>query len=66
MAAELSRYDLAELVLDWQNPLAVWRTIGERVNNADIRQKLMLMRQAYCQFHCLENYAQVLQSLRDI
>lgn len=63
MAAELNHYDLAALVLDWQNPLSVWRSVGEIVNNAEIRQKLMLMRQAYCQFHCLENYAQVLQSL---
>jgi len=63
MAAELNRYDLAALVLDWQNPLSVWRSVGEIVNNAEIRQKLMLMRQAYCQFHCLENYTQVLQGL---
>ena len=66
MAAELNRYDLAALVLDWQNPLSVWRSVGEIVNNGEIRQKLMGMRQAYCQFHCLENYAQVLQTLRDI
>jgi hypothetical protein len=63
MAAELARYDLTALVLEWQDPLVVWRSVRDLVNNAEIREKLRRMRQSYCQFHCLPTYAQALQQL---
>jgi hypothetical protein len=43
----------------------VWQAVTAIANNAEIRQKLMVMRQSYCQFHCVATYAQVLQQLAD-
>lgn len=63
MAEELERYDLGELAIAWDDPVTVWRSIVNRVNQPDLRPKLTAMRDAYRQFHCLDRYAEVLQSL---
>ena len=63
MAHELVKYNLEELVIDWQDPQKVFELIENLVKNDRTRDKIKLMQQSYEQFHCVDNYAYVLKTL---
>lgn len=63
MAKELIKYGLEELVMDWQRPTKVWQEIFKKLPDPIIREKLTAMGMAYRHYHCLENYASILQGL---
>ncbi|MGA1622413.1 MAG: hypothetical protein ACO36E_06760, partial [Synechocystis sp.] len=65
MASELAHYDLTPLILEWHDPVLVWQSVTAIAQNTEIRQKLMRMRQEYCELHCVSTYAQVFQQLAD-
>lgn len=63
MAKELEKYDLTELIFDWQDPVRVWQEIPLKLKNTESLAKLKAMAQAYRRHHCLTNYAEILDSL---
>ncbi|MEA5535460.1 glycosyltransferase family 1 protein [Crocosphaera sp. XPORK-15E] len=63
MAYELLKYNLAELVIDWQEAKAVFELIKTIVKNDIIRDKIQAMQRSYEQFHCVDNYANIMDKL---
>ncbi|MBS0623576.1 MAG: glycosyltransferase [Verrucomicrobia bacterium] len=62
LAYELKKFDLYELILDWENE-QVFTQILERIQDTSIIDKLSVMQQAYLNFHGEENFARTLHRL---
>ena len=62
MAYELEKYDLKELIIDWDAPTIVQK-LEEIYLNKSIREKLKFMTNEYCKFHNIETFAKKLKSL---
>ncbi|MEM8779807.1 MAG: glycosyltransferase family 1 protein [Cyanobacteria bacterium P01_G01_bin.49] len=63
MAYELFNYNLAELVIDWQEPKKVFELIEKVVKSDKIWAKLRAMQQRYQQFHSVNNYGRKMETL---
>ncbi|MDY7016453.1 MAG: glycosyltransferase family 1 protein, partial [Cyanobacteriota bacterium] len=63
MARELSKYELQALVLNWENPIAVFQAIADLPKNTEIASKLAQMQNNYNQYHSLGNYARTLDAV---
>lgn len=61
-AYELKRFDLCELIVNWENPL-FFTHLFTLIRNADIKKKLEVMQQAYAKQHSQEGFASAFQSL---
>lgn len=61
MAAELSKYGLHELILDWQDDL-VLNNLVTIANDNTIKTKVIKMQQAYRKFHNIQTYAEIMES----
>ncbi len=62
LAHELKRFDLHELILDWDHPQFFTHLLTV-VGNPNLLPKLMRMQQAYLAFHGEHNFASLLQNL---
>ena len=63
MAYELHKYNLAELVIDWQEPQQVFDIIQKLVKSDIIQDKIKRMQQSYEQFHSVDNYSCVMKQI---
>ncbi len=63
MAYELLKYNLAELVIDWQEPQRVFEIITKVVKSDIIQYKIKRMQQSYEQFHSVDNYSCVMKQI---
>ncbi len=59
MAAELKRFHLPELIVDWDDPSILARLFVTAEDNK-VLEKLGAMRQYYSNFHAHENFAEVI------
>ncbi len=66
MAQELAKYQLTDLVINWSDPVKVWREIPSKLANPVIQEKLTAMGEAYRRYHCLDSYAEVMQKLSSL
>lgn len=64
MAYELLKFDLHELIFDWQAPKILNRII-KLLQNENVMNKLSKMRQFYISYHNVENYAAILNRFQD-
>lgn len=58
MARELLKFNLGELIIDWENPANILAQFNQILNSKNVQDKLMIMRQEYRNFHNLNNFAQ--------
>ncbi|MGD2184048.1 glycosyltransferase family 1 protein [Lusitaniella coriacea] len=63
MAKELSKYDLKELILSWDDLSEIIQKIVFIENNSESRKKLYLMQQEYLALHNLKSYAKTMQEI---
>lgn len=63
MAYELLKYDLGELIINWEIPEKVFISIINIIRYSDIRNKIKAMQNSYLDFHCLNSYAEVMQKI---
>ncbi|NGX63715.1 MAG: hypothetical protein KR126chlam6_01128, partial [Candidatus Anoxychlamydiales bacterium] len=61
MAYELEKYDLKELIINWDN-LNLIQKLEEIYLNKYIREKIKFMTNDYCKFHNIANFAKILKS----
>lgn len=61
MAKELLKFELDELIINWDNPLQVWQDIHRVFNCEQIKLKLKRMQTAYRNFHNLSSFANQFQ-----
>lgn len=64
LAVELKRFDLPELVVDWEQPL-FFSHLLELYHNDSIKNRLEKMQKIYAQWHTLESFSQKVQELLD-
>jgi hypothetical protein len=64
MAYELKKYDLNELILDW-NPSTLSQQILAIVENKKVLDKLKSLKAHYEEFHILKRYAEILKELTE-
>lgn len=57
LAHELSRHNLRELIIDWDDPIP---SITQAFNNQEVRRKLSLMKEEYSAFHNPKTFRQEL------
>lgn len=62
MAFELRRYDLSELIFDWEDS-ALLKNLASLPQNMMIQKKLETMREDYKQFHSIEEFAKSFQTI---
>ncbi len=62
MAQELLRFDLGDLILDWQEPDLVWPALAAIATNAEIQARLQTMQAHYRDFHSLGHYQRLFQT----
>jgi len=62
MAGELQRYDLSELILDWDSP-RLFEDLIRLADSAEVRSKTACMRAAYRDFHSEAGYARAVRAL---
>lgn len=58
MARELLKFELEELIINWENIEEVFAEIKNILLSSTIQNKLKIMRQEYRNFHNLNNFAQ--------
>ena len=63
MASELSKHNLTELVIDWEDPKQVFYMIKKSIESDTIQDKIRKMQSSYQQFHSVDNYASVINKL---
>ena len=63
MASELLKHNLAELIINWENEKQVFDMIRELINNNLIQDKVSKMQYSYQQFHNIDNYAAVMNTI---
>ncbi|HAC64616.1 MAG TPA: hypothetical protein DCF68_14050 [Cyanothece sp. UBA12306] len=63
MAHELLKYNLGELIINWEEPKQVFLSIINIVQNINIKNKIKLMQKSYNEFHCLDKYAEIMKKL---
>lgn len=62
MAGELQRYDLSELILDWDSP-RLFEDLIRLADSAEVRSKTARMQAAYRDFHSEAGYARAVRAL---
>jgi hypothetical protein len=62
MANEAKKYDLSELIIDWNSP-DVLKLLIELSKNKKVKEKVQIMRENYLKFHNVENFARHLKML---
>lgn len=60
IAYELRKFGLEELILDWRHPRMLSHML-KIMQDVQMQQKLLQMRQIYKQFHCLKQFSHSLQ-----
>ncbi|GBF81573.1 glycosyltransferase family 1 protein [Aphanothece sacrum] len=63
MAYELLKYNLSELVIDWQEGQKVFDIVIKVSKSPIIKDKIKAMQTSYQQFHCLDNYGCMIQKI---
>lgn len=63
MACELRKYDLSELLVDWESPEQVWADLPGLCQSKILRDKLEVMREGYQAFHSLERFTAIFAEL---
>jgi hypothetical protein len=61
MARELLKFDLEELIIDWENVEQVFEQLTNILQSQKMQAKLEIMRQEYRNFHNLNNFANQLK-----
>lgn len=61
MAKELLKFDLADLIINWDNPQLVWQEIERVMNSREIKAKLQKMQESYRNTHNIHNFAHQFQ-----
>ena len=56
LAHELIKFDLTELIVDWENPL-FFSHLTFLIKSVKIREKLEIMQLTYQQFHSVESFS---------
>jgi len=64
MAYELLKFDLQELVMDWESPKII-EELKNICDSINFKEKLKIMKDNYKKKHSVENYALVMRSLLD-
>lgn len=59
LSYELERFDLKELIVDWENPL-FFTYIHPLIFSKEIERKLHIMQHAYAEFHSKKNFGEIL------
>ncbi|XTZ12006.1 MAG: glycosyltransferase family 1 protein, partial [cyanobacterium endosymbiont of Rhopalodia inflata] len=63
MAYELLKYDLGELIINWEIPEEVFISILRIIKHSNIKNKIKTMQNGYLSYHCLNRYAEVMQKI---
>ncbi|XLQ11426.1 MAG: glycosyltransferase family 1 protein [cyanobacterium endosymbiont of Epithemia adnata isolate EadnSB Bon19] len=63
MAYELLKYDLGELIINWEIPEEVFISILRIIKYPNIKNKIKAMQNSYLNYHCLNRYAEVMQKI---
>lgn len=61
MARELLKFDLADLIINWDHPPSVWQKIEKVINCQEIKVKLRKMQESYRNIHNIHNFAHQFQ-----
>ncbi|NGX53120.1 MAG: hypothetical protein KR126chlam5_01433 [Candidatus Anoxychlamydiales bacterium] len=62
MANELKKYDLEELIVDWESADLI-KTLTSICANKKIKEKILLMRRKYLDIHNVDNFAKKLKDI---
>lgn len=62
LAYELERFDLSELIVDWENP-DFFTHLLTLFQSSEIREKLKRMQSAYAEWHSQKKFASIFQEL---
>ncbi|MGP0129422.1 MAG: glycosyltransferase family 1 protein [cyanobacterium endosymbiont of Rhopalodia musculus] len=63
MAYELLKYNLGELIINWEIPEEVFISILKIIKCSYIKNKIKAMQNSYLNYHCLNSYAEVMQKI---
>lgn len=63
MSYELLKYDLGELIINWESPQQVFLSILDMTQDNNIKNKIQAMQNSYQNFHCINSYADTMQKL---
>ncbi len=62
MASELKKYNLEELIIDWEGPDLLKSLLGVCFN-PKVKEKILLMRKKYLKIHNVDNFAKKLKDI---
>jgi len=62
MASELKKYDLEELIIDWENA-DLLKNLLKLCDSSKIKEKILLMRKKYLDIHNVDNFAKKLKEI---
>ncbi|NGX34386.1 MAG: hypothetical protein K1060chlam1_00739 [Candidatus Anoxychlamydiales bacterium] len=62
MANEAKKYDLEELIVDWENA-ELLKNLTSLCSNKKIKEKILLMRKKYLDIHNVDNFAKKLKDI---
>lgn len=65
LAHELRRYDLEELIIDWDHP-RILDLLVNHLNNSNIRRKLKKMQDDYRLYHSVHSFSKILKAEQSI